>query len=233
MASTIKVKRSSTASAVPSSLAEGELAANTADGKLFLGKNDSSVVEIGAGGGGGGAFNPVEAEMLMRQTSSSSAAAAASAEVTHPSQVKTIVLTRPSYVYGGGAPSFQEWGSGGIGGTIGPFGAMRLGSGNTDIYTFIMPADFTELVSADILTLGYSSGGAVNSNAQVWYGQTGSAMTTKSTSGTLTYVSVQNALKPLDISSLFTGVAAGNSVVINFESLTNYVYYCGIQISYK
>jgi len=51
MASTIKVKRSSTASAVPSSLAGGELAANTADGKLFLGKNDSSVVEIGAGGG--------------------------------------------------------------------------------------------------------------------------------------------------------------------------------------
>ena len=54
MASTIKVKRSSTASAVPSSLSEGELAANTSDGKLFLGKNDSSVVEIGGGGGGGG-----------------------------------------------------------------------------------------------------------------------------------------------------------------------------------
>ena len=51
MASTIKVKRSSTASAVPASLAEGELAANTTDGKLFLGKADTSVVEIGAGGG--------------------------------------------------------------------------------------------------------------------------------------------------------------------------------------
>lgn len=47
MASTIKVKRSSTASAVPSSLAEGELAANTTDGKLFLGKADTSVVQIG------------------------------------------------------------------------------------------------------------------------------------------------------------------------------------------
>lgn len=47
MASTIKVKRSSTASAVPASLAEGELAANTTDGKLFLGKADTSVVQIG------------------------------------------------------------------------------------------------------------------------------------------------------------------------------------------
>jgi hypothetical protein len=58
MASTIKVKRSSTASAVPSSLAEGELAANTTDGKLFLGKADTSVVEIG-GGGGGYSYNSI------------------------------------------------------------------------------------------------------------------------------------------------------------------------------
>lgn len=49
--STILVRRSSTPSAVPASLAAGELAANTADGKLFLG-TASSVVEVGAGGGG-------------------------------------------------------------------------------------------------------------------------------------------------------------------------------------
>ena len=57
MANTIKLRRSATASAVPTTgqLALGELAINTYDGKLFLKKDDGteSIVEIGAGGGGG------------------------------------------------------------------------------------------------------------------------------------------------------------------------------------
>lgn len=57
MANTILHKRSSTAGATPSagSLTQGELAINTADGKLFTKKDDATVVEIGASGGGGGA----------------------------------------------------------------------------------------------------------------------------------------------------------------------------------
>lgn len=53
MANTILHKRSSTASAVPSagSLTAGELAINTADGKLFTKKSNGTVVEIGGGGG--------------------------------------------------------------------------------------------------------------------------------------------------------------------------------------
>ena len=49
MANTIQLKRSSTASSVPSSgsLVAGELAVNTADGKLYLKKDDTSVVQIG------------------------------------------------------------------------------------------------------------------------------------------------------------------------------------------
>jgi hypothetical protein len=55
MANTILHKRSSTASATPSagSLVAGELAINTADGKLFTKKDNGTVVEIGASGGGG------------------------------------------------------------------------------------------------------------------------------------------------------------------------------------
>lgn len=55
MANTILHKRSSTASATPSagSLTAGELAINTADGKLFTKKTNGTVVEIGGGGGGG------------------------------------------------------------------------------------------------------------------------------------------------------------------------------------
>ena len=49
MPNTIQLKRSSTASAVPSSgsLVAGELAVNTADGKLYLKKDNASVVQIG------------------------------------------------------------------------------------------------------------------------------------------------------------------------------------------
>jgi hypothetical protein len=63
MANTILHKRSSTTGATPSSgsLSAGELAINTADGKLFTKKDDGTVVEIGAsgGGGGGGADSPI------------------------------------------------------------------------------------------------------------------------------------------------------------------------------
>lgn len=54
MANIILHKRSSTASATPSagSLTVGELAINTADGKVFTKKSDGTVVEIGGGGGG-------------------------------------------------------------------------------------------------------------------------------------------------------------------------------------
>ena len=49
MANTIRHKRNATAAAVPSaaSLSTGELAINTADGKLFTKKDDLSVIEIG------------------------------------------------------------------------------------------------------------------------------------------------------------------------------------------
>ena len=49
MANTIQHKRSATASAIPTagSLSAGELAINTADGKLYLKKDNASVVQIG------------------------------------------------------------------------------------------------------------------------------------------------------------------------------------------
>ena len=51
MANTIKLKRSSTASDEPtaSDLDVGELAVNTADGKLFTKHTDNSIVEISGG----------------------------------------------------------------------------------------------------------------------------------------------------------------------------------------
>ena len=55
MAQTIKLKRSSTEGAEPttSQLALGEVAINTYDGKMFIKKNDGSdsIVELGVGGG--------------------------------------------------------------------------------------------------------------------------------------------------------------------------------------
>lgn len=56
MAQTIKLKRSSTEGAEPttSDLALGEVAINTYDGKMFIKKNDGTdtIVELGTGGGG-------------------------------------------------------------------------------------------------------------------------------------------------------------------------------------
>lgn len=55
MVNTIRHKRSSTPSATPSagSLVAGELAINTADGKLYTKKDDGTVVELASSGGGG------------------------------------------------------------------------------------------------------------------------------------------------------------------------------------
>lgn len=71
MANTIKLRRSATQGAVPttSQIALGELGINTYDGRLFLKKSTSgnetgagvSVVEIGAGGGGGSGTYTVSA----------------------------------------------------------------------------------------------------------------------------------------------------------------------------
>lgn len=46
MAITLKIKRSTVASSVPSSLQHGELAINLTDGKLYVGKSDNSVRAI-------------------------------------------------------------------------------------------------------------------------------------------------------------------------------------------
>lgn len=52
MPNTIKLKRNSTAGQVPTSLADGELAINTADEKLFIKNASGTIVEVqGAGGG--------------------------------------------------------------------------------------------------------------------------------------------------------------------------------------
>ena len=57
MTQTIKLKRSASQGATPSTsdLALGEVAINTYDGKMYIKKNDGSdsIVEVGSGGGGG------------------------------------------------------------------------------------------------------------------------------------------------------------------------------------
>jgi len=50
MANTIKIKRSGTVSATPTSLEYGELAINYADGKLYYKNSSNNVVELSSGG---------------------------------------------------------------------------------------------------------------------------------------------------------------------------------------
>jgi len=51
MANTIKIKRSGTATQVPSSLEHGELAINYTDGKLFYRNNLDQIVELSSSSG--------------------------------------------------------------------------------------------------------------------------------------------------------------------------------------
>jgi len=61
MANTVKIKRSSVASKVPttSDLELGELALNTYDGKLFTKKDDGTASVVELSGGSGGSTAPV------------------------------------------------------------------------------------------------------------------------------------------------------------------------------
>ena len=53
MPNTIRLRSSGTASAVPSSLAFGEIAINYADGKIFYKNPSNQIVELATGGGPG------------------------------------------------------------------------------------------------------------------------------------------------------------------------------------
>ncbi len=76
MAQTIKLKRSSTEGAEPSTsdLALGEVAINTFDGKMFIKKNDGSdsIVELGTGGGGEATYTKTTVTATAGQTTVSS-----------------------------------------------------------------------------------------------------------------------------------------------------------------
>lgn len=69
MANTIRLKRSSVPGRVPSTedLALGEIAINTADGRLFVKKDDGtpSIVEIGAAGSGGGSGDGISMSLSV------------------------------------------------------------------------------------------------------------------------------------------------------------------------
>lgn len=55
MANTVRLLYSNTASNTPSSLGNGVIAVNQADGKIFYRSSAGAVTELATGGGGGGA----------------------------------------------------------------------------------------------------------------------------------------------------------------------------------
>lgn len=116
MADLILHKRSSTASAVPSagSIALGELAINTADGRLFLKKGDGTVVDVTSIGGiqgltealAGKMTNPMTAagDMIRGGTSGAPERVAAGTN----GYVWTMVAGVPGWAAAGSEASYQS-----------------------------------------------------------------------------------------------------------------------------
>ena len=100
MPNVIQLKRSATAAAIPAagSLVAGELAVNTADGKLYMKKDNATVVEIGAGGGGGGSTSAADTAIsvdsnVMYSTVSSTLGVVPSYQLVQPTTETAITQT--------------------------------------------------------------------------------------------------------------------------------------------
>lgn len=123
MANIIRLKRSATASAVPlsGSLVAGELAVNTADGKLYLKKDDASVVQIGASTG--------MTQSVNVQTFS------ASGTWTKPTGAQTVLIEMIGGGEGGQGGSTGNTGRGGTAGTHIRMVVLASELGGTEIIT--------------------------------------------------------------------------------------------------
>jgi len=94
LANTIVVKQNTSTGNVPSSLAAGELAANTYDGRLFLGCNNGSpfVKEIGASGGGGG--SSISMALANNQTSAANVTGLSINSATYIHAMMNVFISR-------------------------------------------------------------------------------------------------------------------------------------------
>ena len=131
---TVKVKRSSTPGAVPADLAAGELACNTADGKLFLGKT-SGIVEFGSG-----MTNPMTTagDIIIGGTSGAPTRLAKGTD----GQVLTLASGLPSWADASGGSAAIDWANPVSVTTTAnlTIGKHHVCSGTTADYTVTLPA---------------------------------------------------------------------------------------------
>ena len=118
MANTIKVKRSATQSAIPTTgqLELGELAINTYDGKLFIKKDNgtASVVEIGAGAGSGTVTSVAALTLGTTGTDLSSTVANSTTTPVITLQVPTASATNRGALSSTDWTTFNNKGSGSV-----------------------------------------------------------------------------------------------------------------------
>jgi hypothetical protein len=118
----------------------------------------------------------------------------------------------------------------------GNYRTRALGTGGTFNFNFVVPNDFVSLVSLEAIGIPNTSFTTKNIRFASNYGQVGELYTIHSeTDNAKNYSGVQNVLLAVDISSVFTALAAGDMCGVNILHVTlgTTIDYLGIRLRYN
>jgi hypothetical protein len=117
----------------------------------------------------------------------------------------------------------------------GDFATLSLGANGTANFTFSVPPDYTTLVSLQLVVIAASTAAALDIDISSDYGAAGEAYNTNSESNTTSTFSVTvDQLSGLDISSVFSALAANDfcGIFVDHNAIGQTLYYLGVFLRY-
>ena len=116
--------------------------------------------------------------------------------------------------------------------TFGDFTVRRINSTEKVSFNFFIPADFTTLVSAELVTIPDATE-TINWNVTTDFGAAGEAYNANSDSVTSSTSATASQLLESDLSAALTGLAASDYVGLIFHSDTTLIRIVGLRIKYS